>query len=175
MSYRLTIKLEPYLQEYLTCKLNDPVFASGRNIIGAIIRPFLELVPKNKTPERTLGTNSFTFEIPHQDWIDNRAGTVWISPYNQKNVERILKAHFKDALFSYVDDKRRYRIMDNNGKVLRRSCIKDILLQFCSDNNITFNKVNYETLKKIYYRKTVENSALFSKKLSLSCPLIFLL
>jgi len=175
MSYTLTIKLEPYLQEYLTCKFNDPVYASLRNIVGASVKPFLEIMPRNVNPERLHGPEYFTFEIPHVAWINSRNGTVWISPDNQKNVERILKAHFKDILFSYIDDKRRYRVTDARGKVLQRNKIKDILLQFCADGNITFNKVNYETLKKIYYRQTIEKSIKFSNNLSRVCPLIFLL
>lgn len=175
MSYTLTIKLEPYLQEYLTCKLSDPVYASSRNIVGAVVKPFLETMPRNMKHVRMEGPEYLTFEIPHVSWINNRNGTVWISPENQKNVERILKAHFKDALFSYINDKRRYRRVDPNGKILQRLKIKDILLQFCSDNNITFSKVNYETLKKVYYRKELENTAKFSNKLSQICPLIFLL
>jgi len=173
MSYTLTIKLEPYLQEYLQCKLNDPVNASN-NILGAIIKPFLETMPKTADVNRFSGPEYFTFEIPHVSWINNRNGTVWISPENKKCVQRILKAHFKDILYAYVEDKRRYRISDAKGNNRLRLKIKDIILQFCDDNHMRFSSINYETLKKIYYRQQIENTIIFSNKLSLNCPLMFL-
>ena len=158
----ITIKLKPWLQEYLMCKLNDPTLnASNKNIIGALLTPFLEYTPKGLYPKNNKGKDYITFKLPN--WLgkkDNRNGTVYISDENQKNFERILMVHFKDCFFSYIDDKIRYTKQ-----------IKICILQFCADHNISFNNITYEMLKKSYYRR--KKSQKSTMKLSLSCPLFF--
>ena len=173
MCYTITIKLEPYLQEYITCKLDDPV-ASSRNILGAIIKPFVEKRPPDVAPEFPKGPKYFTLELKRENSVEIRRGSYYITAENQRHIERILKAHFRDALFSFIDDKIRYTLVDQSGRTLRGNKIKNVILQFCSENNITFSRLNYETLKKNYYRKTVENSKKAAHKLSRNCPLIFL-
>jgi hypothetical protein len=165
MTQTVTIKLKPYLQEYLKCKLAEPLTASSKNIIGVIMHPFLEYRPKNQPPFIPQGDEYITFELPRPMGFDIRSGTVYISERNQENFERILNNHFKDLFFSYVDDKNKMGFP-----------VKKCILQFCSDYNISFNHINYEMLKKSYYRRLREGKKnIFPTKLSLSCPLFFLM
>jgi hypothetical protein len=135
------IKLKPYLKEYIECKLANR-YDERNNLILTIIKPFLERIPSDYKPKKsTCQDEILEIKIPIHMKCETRDGKFYISEENQDNIERIVYAHFKDALFSYIDDKIRYN-----------SEIKKCLLQFCSDNNITFNNTNYDTLKKAYYR-----------------------
>lgn len=174
MSDKLTIKLKPYLQEYLQCKLGEPVNASTRNIVGALMRPLLQYRPKDVDHEFIDGPEYMHIDIVGYDFINIRQGTVWMHPDNQAIFEKQLDAHFKDLFFAYMNDKVRYSLLDRKGKVIRNGQIKNIILQFCSDYNITFNSITYEMLKKYYYRKSQEFDKKFRQKMSLRCPLIFL-
>lgn len=174
MSDLLTIKLKPYLQEYLICKLGDPVNASTRNIVGALLRPLLQYRPKDIDHEFIDGPDYMQINIVQYNFIDIRQGTVWMHPDNQVIFEKQLDAHFKDLFMSYMNDKVRYSLLDRKGKVIRNSQIKNIILQFCSDYNLTFNSITYEMLKKYYYRKSQEFEKKLPHKMSLRCPLIFL-
>ncbi|HNW52859.1 MAG TPA: hypothetical protein PKN21_01260 [Bacteroidales bacterium] len=174
MSDVLTIKLKPYLQEYLTCKLGDPVTASTRNIVGALMRPLLQYRPKDVDHEFIDGPEYIKINLREFDFIDIRSGTVWMHPDNQAIFEKQLDAHFKDIFMSYMNDKVRYSLLDRKGKVIRNGQIKNIILQFCSDYNITFKSITYEMLKKYYYRKSQEFEKKSPRKMSLLCPLLFL-
>jgi len=173
----ITIKLKPYLQEFLRCKLQDTeqMTASKRNLIGVLLRPVLEIHKKEISPVfHRNDENWITFKLPrYEDDFDTRYGTVTISNKNMKYFEACLETYFKDLFFSYMDDKVRY--MSDPGK---RGAIKKCIIQFCADMNITFSYINYEMLKKSYYRRRQEigkKRHLFTRLLSFSCPLIFLL
>ena len=145
MRQTLTIKLKHYLQEFLLCHLgDDAALASKKNIIGAILAPMIEYAPKDYVFSRKIDPSYITFELPDKlGGKDTMKGKIFLSEFNQKNFERILSIYFKQLFFQYVDDKIRYHPE-----------IKQCILQFCADYNISFNYLNYEMLKKSYYRKT---------------------
>lgn len=170
MKQTITIKLKPHLQEFIKCKLGDEsAEAKKTGLIGAILSPLVEYAPKDKVIKQEQGPDFITFELPAymgQTLKDTRNGTVYISEQNQREFERILNNYFKDVFFQYVDDKIRYT-----------KEIKKCILNFCADYYISFNNITYEMLKKSYYRrkKKVNTREIFTSKMSLSCPLIFLL
>jgi hypothetical protein len=168
MRQTLTIKLKPYLQEFLQCKLGDEAAeASKTTLIGAILSPLIEYAPRDYVHKPQKGPEYITFELPDRlGNKDTKKGNIYISEENQREFERILSNYFKDVFFQYVDDKIRY-----TGE------IKKCILGFCADYYITFNTITYEMLKKAYYRRKKQASLrnIFSVKMSLSCPLIFLL
>ncbi len=170
----ISITLKPHLVEYMRCKLNEEQpYATKRNLIGVMLRPFLMVRPQDAVDLPRTG-ETITFQLPMYDDLNVRNGTVWISPENQGHFERLLDAHFKDLFYSYVDDKVRYLRQEHTAK----GAIKKSILQFCSDYNLRFSDVTYDMLKKAYYRralKGVRRPPFFSSKLSLPCPLLFLL
>lgn len=171
----ITIKLKPHLQEYLRCKLQEEeLLATKRNIIGVMMRPFLEVGRNEKDPINREDPLAITFYLPYFDDLNIRNGTVFISETNQANFERILAAHFKDLFFNYVDDKIRYLRKKHTAK----GAIKKSILQFCSDYSISFNALTYDMLKKAYYRRGKngpKQNIFFSSKMSLICPLLFMI
>ena len=163
----ITIRLKPWLQEFLICSLEDPAVASKKNVIGAMLTPFLEYAPSDYIVKMNKGEEYITFELPeHIAGKNARNGSLIVTEENQRNFERMLDVYFKDLFFNYVDDKIRYN-----------SEIKKCIYQFCADYKLSFNNVSYEMLKKSYYRrrKKQKKTKKYSAKLSLSCPLIFLM
>lgn len=173
----ITIKLKPYLQDYLRGRLNDRLSADSKNVIGAYIKPFLECRPKTTTPVFSDDPAYITFELPFYHSLNTRNHSIYVSETNQAHFQAILESHFKDLFYQYMNDKIRYDILVDNKRV-RRGQIKNVILQFCSDYDIPFNNMNYELLQKAYYRKRQKmgmKTNLFSSVLSLTCPLIFLI
>jgi hypothetical protein len=172
----VTVKLKPYLQDYLRGRLNDKLSADSRNIIGVLLKPFLEYIPKDHKPTFPENDHYITFELPFYDKLNTRNGTIYVSDENQAHFQRSLECYFKDVFFQYMDDKIRYDIIVD-GKKVRRGQIKNVILQFCADYNITFDNLTYDLLQKSYYRRRQKmglTTNLFSSVLSLTCPLIFL-
>jgi hypothetical protein len=171
----VTIRLKPYLQEYLRCKLQSEDISAKGNFLGTIIRPFLSLRPSDEPPCFECGPEFITIQLPTYQDLEVRRGTVHMSEKNQEAFGRILNAHFWEMFFNYMDDKVRYMNSENT----RKGTIKRVILQFCSDHNISYNSLNYEMMKKAYYRRRVypvkKSKSIFAKNLSLSCPLFFLI
>lgn len=173
----VTIKLKPYLQEYVRGRLNDKLSADSKNIVGNFIRPFLEYSPKDYKPVFSTGPEYITFELPFYDHLNTRRGTLYVSEQNQLHFQRILECHFKDLFYQYMDDKIRYDLIVDDKKV-RRGQLKNVILQFCSDYGITFDNLTYDLLQKSYYRrrkKMISKTNIFGSILSLTCPLTFLI
>ena len=136
----LTVKLKPYLQEYLRSELRRS-HVSKRNILGVILMPLLEKRPAGIPPIMPKGEDFITFTLPFTRDINIR-GDVWISPVNQEMLEKYLEWYFKQLFFNYMNDKVRYC-----------GSFKKAILQFCADYEFAMNHINYEMLKKDYYRK----------------------
>lgn len=151
----VTIKLKPYLQEYLLYELRTNL-ASKRNIIGILLKPFLELMPDDVPPSFPKGREYITFELPYNKDINIR-GNIWISPKNQEAFEQYIEWHFKQLFFHYMNDKVRYY----------RS-FKKAILQFCGEHEFPMTYINYEMLKKDFYRKRARKNA--ENSLPLSVP-----
>lgn len=168
MRQALTIKLKPYLQEFLICKLADEAAeASRKNLIGAMLDPLVQYAPRDYVFKKYSGPEYISFELPYDlGGKDPRGSAIIISDENQRKFERLLALYFKDIFFRYVDDKIRY-----TGE------IKKCILLFCADYHISFNEITYDMLKKAYYRykKGLTARNILSGKLSLTCPLLFLL
>lgn len=137
----ITIKLKPYLQEFISSELKDSKMASSELLIGMLIRPFLQLRPKNVAPFIPKGPEYFTFELPLYERFDLRCN-YYINVRDQKVIETLLNVHFKRLFYNYMKDKVRF---DRHNFQL---CI----YQFCSDYNFSYNHINYEMLKKTFYR-----------------------
>ena len=162
----ITVKLKPYLQEYLVCSLNS-TRASRTNLIGKLLKPLLEIRPAGVLPEFKKGPEYITFSLPYYEdlWVKSN---LWIPPRNQEIFESYLEWYFKELFFQYMDDKVRFY-----------KSFKKCILQFCFDYNVTFSNINYEMLKKDYYRKrnrikNKKNCSGFFSEMSPDCHCVFL-
>jgi hypothetical protein len=171
LTYTVTVKLKPYLQEYLACKSNDNVNGSLKTFLGAIVRPFIDYLPPEGDPyfyKKLEGYKKEDFleiTVPVYKGMDTRNGTAYMPESNFRDFERIINVHFWDLFYNYVDDKIRYN-----------KRIKRIIIQFCTDYHITYNRLTYDMLKKAYYRKSIKKkSGILATISSLSCPPFFLM
>lgn len=136
----VTVKLKPYLQEYLLCELRTNM-ASKRNIIGILLNPLLEKRPPDVPPFMPTGPEYITFYLAGDNKKDIRCN-LWVSPENQVMFERYVEWHFKQMFYHYM-----------NYKVKEYRSFKKAIYQFCVDHDFTWSNINYELLKKDFYRK----------------------
>jgi hypothetical protein len=168
----VTIKLKPYLQDFVRGFLNDDVVkASTRNFIGKMLRIFIQYYPKDYKPVFAKSVYHITIELHFFTNTVDLRGNVYMSEENQRSFESMLDDFFKNLFYQYMDDKIRYN-----------DEIKKCIIDFCDFYNITYSVINYEMLKKSYYRHRDKTGGKISKKgrkksnsLSLNCPLFFLL
>ena len=139
----ITIRLKPHLQEFVISDLGGSSLACGYKIIGKLIRPFIQLRPTSVQPSFPKGKEYLILELPHSYNVNLRNNTYYISDENQKLIEILLDSHFKKIFYNYMKDKVRFQ--QRNFKV----CI----MQFCYDYDFCFENMNYEMLKKFFYRE----------------------
>jgi hypothetical protein len=103
--------------------------------------------------------------------IDNR-GNLFFADDKQRDFENLMDEYFHSIFYQYMDDKMRYTELING-----ESSFKRCMFDFCADYNINLKFINYEMMKKSYYRhrNCKQKIKIFSRALSLNCPLIFLL
>lgn len=147
----VTVKLKPYLQDYVKSRLNICQVAFTDNCIGVSLRLSLAPIPKGKIPEYPKNKNYMTIPLPYYKDLNIRHRTFYVPDFNQPLLEKAIDRHFKDLFFNWMDDKLRYDTYVD-GKVIERGQIKLRILEFCDFYDISFDHLNYDLLKKKYYR-----------------------
>ena len=168
----VTVKIKPWLKEFLQCRFGDPVLALSKNMPGVLIASLVEYTPEGYVPEKYLPDESMDVDIPRDLAFSaprSDLGNIYLPKLNQIRFESSVSVIFKDELFYFLDDKIRYE-----GKH-RSSNMKDCIYQFCIDNKVRYNHIQYENLKKMYYRyrQSHEIAKKRGRILSLVSPLIF--
>jgi hypothetical protein len=137
------IHLRPSLQEFVVCAfLHGGRKATAGDIFGLLIKPWLSPPPKGYNPLTPSGADVFEFELPVYE--DKYTGSnFYISPAGQKHIALFLQRIFLNQMYLHLD-----AILPRAGN----GCIKDAIFQYCEIYNIGFEHIQYESLKKSYYR-----------------------
>ena len=136
------IHLKPSLQEFVVCAyLNGTRKVTAVDTFGKLIKPWLQLPPKDYNPIIPAEKNIFEFELPNYD-DKNTDYNFFISQKGEKYIATMLNEMFVKQMCIHLDKS----VNLNNDK------IKDVIYQFCYSYNISFDNINYESLKKTYYR-----------------------
>ncbi|MDR2127353.1 MAG: hypothetical protein LBP63_11070 [Prevotellaceae bacterium] len=151
------IHLKPSLQEFVVCAfLGGGRTVTAADTFGKLIKPWLQLPPKNYDAKIPTAKNIFEFELPNYN-DKNTLYNFYISPKGERYIAVMLNEIFLQQMFLHLD-----RFVKNN------SLIKDTILDYCYSYNISFKNINYESLKKSYYRyrKNKKKSSRFVPQLS---------
>jgi hypothetical protein len=153
----ITLKLKPYLQEFVLADLRDSRLASCDHLIGKLIRPFIQKRPKHLPPFMPEGPEFITLELPLYNDFDLRCG-YYINARDQMIIQNILIVHFKGLFYQYMKDKVRFDQQN----------FQQCVYQFCFDYGFSFNHINYDMLKKTFYRTRKKDPGfkVFTEKLS---------
>jgi hypothetical protein len=156
------IHLKPALQEFVVCAfLNGTRKVSAADTFGKLIKPWLSTPPEGYNPIMPAGADVFEFQLP--DYGDkNTDYNFYMSPKAQKYIATMLNEMFLTFMFIHLD------------KILPRmehEQIKDAIYDYCYSYNISMEHIQFDTLKKAYYRyrqkKTKKNTSKFVPVLSL--------
>jgi hypothetical protein len=155
--------LNPALQEFVVCAfLNGTRRVSATDTFGKLIKPWLSIPPEGYHPIAPRGAGVFEFELPaYED--KNTAYNFYIAPKAQKYIATILNEMFLNLMFIHLD-----KILPR----MEREQIKDAIYDYCYSYNITMEHIQYDTLKKAYYRYRKKN---IKKKSSGFVPVLSLL
>ncbi|HBZ67579.1 MAG TPA: hypothetical protein DEO70_12145 [Bacteroidales bacterium] len=176
MEHSVVIRLKPYLKEFITHRFGSEL-SSRKNVVGILLQQFITYTPSGSCQREATGPDCMVIPLVSGPAYNPRRGNVWISPRHQKELERVIYQLFRSTFFTYMDDRSRYIDMMQEGT------IKDCILQFCIDFGLSPDNVQYDTLKKAWYRhRKHKEHILQSKKkaeknglnLSLFRPLIFI-
>lgn len=126
--------------------LNGATQVSAGDLFGKLIEPWVKLPPKNFIPKKELAADDFTFELPNYKF-KNTDYNYYIDEEAQKYIEQMLDEIFRGMLNIHLDT-----ILPRMPKEYRGVNIKQAIYDYCYSYNISFEHVNYEALKKSYYR-----------------------
>ncbi|MDR1984094.1 MAG: hypothetical protein LBQ28_04655 [Prevotellaceae bacterium] len=136
------IHLKPALQEFVVCAyLHGTHNVSAGDTFGKLIKPWLTLPPKNHNVIIPEGKDIFVFELPNYE-NKNTEYNFYISPKGEKYISIMLNEIFLTHMYIHLDN-----ILQRMNKE-----IKEAIYDYCYSYNISFENINYESLKKSYYR-----------------------
>jgi hypothetical protein len=137
------IHLKPALQEFVVCAfLDGSRRVSAADTFGKLIKPWLTTPPEGFNPIAPGGAGIFEFELPAYD-DKNTAYNFYIAPKAQKYIATMLHEMFLTLMFIHLD-----KILPR----MEREQIKDAIYDYCYSYNISMEHIQYDTLKKAYYR-----------------------
>ena len=160
------LKIHPYLKEYYIHRFGpEPIKAKLKTKLFRLIFNYLVRIPFNWRPPVS-SEDTLLIELPYSDYIDVRS-MCYIDPCSYGKISTLLYNLFYCDYVRYMD-KCVYK-----GK----KDIKTSIEEFIDVNQMSWDKTNYETLKKIYQRyrypekiKVKRKLAAHEKKNSHFCP-----
>jgi hypothetical protein len=140
----VVIKLRPYLRDWVVNEYgldnDEPVLATQGNKLFPFLSTYLTKVPSK-----------------HKDHLPDREHLRIYLPYNEvirvRNLLFINKDHYPEIQsFFYGRFYCKFILFMNDRHIKQKLNIKPCINDFCRLNNINFDKVNYDSLKRIYHR-----------------------
>jgi hypothetical protein len=157
------IHLKPALQEFVVCAfLRGSRQVSAADTFGKLIKPWLTTPPVGYNPVTPAGLDVFEFQLP--GYADEyTASNFYISPKAQKHIAVMLNEMFMNLMFIHLDT-----ILPR----MEKEQIKQAIYDYCYSYSISMEHIQYDTLKKAYYRHRQKK---YKKKSSRFVPVLSLL
>lgn len=168
MDHTIVIKLPKYLREYVFNQTSGELVASKKNLIGQLIKPYLSYIKPGQKPVIADGDDFLTMKLVGWRDLDVRSNSVYMNEFSQREFKRVLELHFRDVFIKYMSDKTRY--LTSVEQEDARGRFKSSIIAFCIDYGLSFDAINYETLKKIEYRHRKKIKT-YNNNMSSFCPL----
>ncbi|MFP4449274.1 MAG: hypothetical protein ACLFPH_11115 [Bacteroidales bacterium] len=138
------VKVKPYLKDYFINLYSEngkePIVASTANKLFPFLSQYLTYRPKGWKPPVSEQDN-LLFELPYSDRF-NVKSLNYISPKHFREIRSFLYGMFWGDFVTYMNEKVNHKKWQKKYAIIR----------FMDDNNMSWDKVDMETLKKIYYR-----------------------
>jgi hypothetical protein len=137
----ISLKQKSYLKEYFIHQYGqEPITASIRNKLFPFLAKYLTHRPKGWKPPVSKNDN-LLIELPYSEHINVRA-LNYISPKHFSEIRSFLYGRFYGDFITYMNEKHHKYGWQKKYAIIR----------FIDDNNMNWDKADYETLKKIYDR-----------------------
>jgi hypothetical protein len=135
------VKILPYLKEYFIHRFgSEPIKATRDTKIFIILAPYLIRIPSKWRPPVSCD-DGLLIELPYSHLI-NIQKYCYIDPRSYARINKKIYNLFCADLVMYV-----------NHNVFEHNCeIQKAINDFIDLNEMNWDKTNFDTLKKIYYR-----------------------
>jgi len=141
----IAVKTRPYLKDYIVNRYgngSEPVKASTANKIFPLLSQFLTHKPKEwKLPESSQDT--ILFELPYNELLNVRT-LCYIHEDHFPGITSFFYGMFHTHFVTYMNNK----CLDKSP----RWRFKYAIYNFMDEYEISIDKVNYDSLKRIYLR-----------------------
>ena len=142
----VSVKTRPYLKDWIVEKYGageEPVKASSSNKLFPLLAQYLSHKPNDwKPPKQT--DDSVLFELPYNEVFEVR-NMSFIHEKNFPEISSFFYGMFHTSFVRYMNEK----CFSENRKRWR---FKYAIYRFMDENNISIDKINYDSLKRIYLR-----------------------
>ncbi len=149
----VSIKIRPYLKDYFVNRFggSEPIKATTTNKLFTFLIQYLTPKPKKwKLP--VSADDILLIELPYNDELNIRCHN-YIHPRHNTAITSYFYGLFYAQFIEYMNRK----CLENQWQV------KYAIINFIDKNNISWCRVNYDSLKRIYYRYRFPESDKFKE------------
>ena len=149
------IKVSPILKEFIEAKWGGDTIVLGKDdYFTQKIKHILQRYPENYVPIKPSDRDSYVrmevkrvelVRIGSRSLFEKVAQSAYLDSYLQEQIAKELDKYFKEIFHAYV-------LAFCSARSFADNCQRDGILDFCDVYNLRLNKVNFEMLKKSWYR-----------------------
>lgn len=149
------IKVTPILKEFIVSKWGtDTLVLKKDDYFTQKIKHILQRFPDNYTPVKpNERINYIRMQVKHVEYarvgskchFQKTKTSAYLNAYMQDQVAKELNKYFKEVFHSYV-------LAFCSARSFKDNCQRDGINDFCETFQISMNSINYEMLKKSWYR-----------------------
>ncbi|HNQ82251.1 MAG TPA: hypothetical protein PKM34_01330 [Bacteroidales bacterium] len=141
----VSIEMRPYLVDYTIHFYGEhPIRANEKSKLLQMLSEYLTHPPVNYRPLQP-SPRLITFELPYNKILDIRRNN-YISPENFSKIQSYFYGKFQYHFFEFMDSRCLHHCMP----------FKSSIIEFMDDNNISWDRFQYDSLKRMYLRHRVK-------------------
>jgi len=153
--FTVDIRVSPILKEFIEAKWGSDTITLGKDdYFTQKIKHILQRFPEDYVPVKPSERESYIrMEVKRVEFVrvgskslfEKLAQSAYLDSYLQEQMAKELDKYFKEIFHAYV-------LAFCSARSFADNCQRDGILDFCDVYNLKMNKVNFEMLKKSWYR-----------------------
>lgn len=153
--FTVDIKVSPILKEFIEAKWGGDTIVLGKDdYFTQKIKHILQRYPEDYRPVKVSEREEYVrMHVKHVEIIrvgskclfEKEVQWSYLDKYMQEQLSKELNKYFKEIFHAYV-------LAFCSARSFADNCQRDGILDFCEVYNLRLNKVNFEMLKKSWYR-----------------------
>lgn len=152
--FTINIKVSKFLKEYYQNNFQSKIILQKNSYLSMLVRNCIEPLPPCTAPKFHNKSESIEIVLPYIYGVNIEYNT-YISDQNEQIIASELEKLFKIKLHNFIQGY--IAAYMAHYPYTKHGAIKNAITDFCNINKVSFDSINFESLKKSYDRSQEKN------------------